>query len=224
MDLLAATLIMVGWQSKQDGWSLLQDLVKLSHKWSYIVKLGHLEAGRPHHIRWKHHGMIRMNWACYKYNQIRRQKRGHLDSPSSTSSVLTFNIYIIRFITVTVNNITSINSTNKISYQQHLDHDQVRKDERMGLAKAPPGDGDPTHLRFAELLFFWKSVYCFWHTVQNHCFQDPKVETRGRRFVHNSTLQSHVSLSDLLKKTSQELRMLSRSLSDCKSQPEYIYI
>ena len=89
-----------------------------------------------------------------KYNQIRKQKRGHLDSPASTSSVLTFNIYIIRFITVTVNNITSINSTNKISYQQHLDHDQVRKDERMGLAKAPPGDGDPTHLRFALPLFF----------------------------------------------------------------------
>ena len=156
-----------------------------------MVKLGHLEAGRPHHL-------------C-------RKRHGHLDSPaSSTSSVLTFNIYIIRFITVTVNNITSINSTNKISYQQHLPHhDQVRKDERMGLAKAPPGDGDPTHLRFASLLFFWKSVFCFWHTVQNHCFQDPKVETRGRRFVHNSTLQSHalmsgrfssgISFTDLLK-------------------------
>ena len=54
------------------------------------------------------------------------------------------------------------------------------------------------------------SVFCFWHTVQNHCFQDPKVETRGRRFVHNSTLQSHalmsgrfssgISFTDLLKK------------------------
>ena len=28
---------------------------------------------------------------------------------------------------------------------------QVRKDERMGLAKTPPGDGERTHLRFAFL-------------------------------------------------------------------------